>query len=290
VGLQRHHHAGYQEAIRRIHDGELGDITSMRAYWNGGGVWDPRATREQVKSEMEYQLRNWYYYVWLCGDHITEQHIHNLDIMNWVKQGVNSGNDPIHPLLKSVQAGFPILAEGMGGRQVRIDKKYGEIFDHHFVEFTYADGSKGYSQCRHIRGCKNSVNEYATGTKGRAFVSRQRFFSHKGELGWSFGGGAKNAYQVEHDRLFAAIRENQPHVEAEYGAMSTMTSILGRLATYTGQGLKMADVLKSEKVLMPDDIAYEKGVWKGTPPSLPDKDGVYPVAVPGNSEWIKKLI
>merc|ERR1712096_582199 len=113
--------------------GAIGDIVAMRVYWNSGGVWEPRRTREQVKTEMEYQMRNWYYYNWLCGDHICEQHIHNLDVGNWLKDD------------------FPVKANGMGGRQVRTDKRYGEIFDHHAVEFEYADGARMFSQCRHIR-------------------------------------------------------------------------------------------------------------------------------------------
>ena len=117
VGLQRHHHAGYKETIQRLQDGAIGDLVSMRAYWNSGGVWDPRMKRGDEKSELEYQLRNWYYYNWVCGDHITEQHIHNLDVINWLKDG------------------FPVLARGMGGRQVHADKKYGEIYDHHAVEY-----------------------------------------------------------------------------------------------------------------------------------------------------------
>ena len=273
VGLQRHHHAGYDEAIKRIHDGELGEITSMRSYWNGVGVWDPRRARAQVKTEMEYQMWNWYYYVWLCGDHICEQHIHNLDVINWVK-GFN----------------YPIAASGMGGRQMRTDKKYGEIFDHHFVEFEYADGSRNYSQCRHIRGCQNSVSEFVTGTKGRANVSGQAFVDLKGKLKWRFGQRAKNPYQVEHDRLFDAIRNNKPHMEAENGAKSTMTAILGRLCTYTGKRITWEKALNSKVVLMPDDIGYEDGIWTGTPPSKPYENGAYPVAVPGNKEWFQRLV
>ncbi|MBL4883043.1 MAG: Gfo/Idh/MocA family oxidoreductase, partial [Planctomycetaceae bacterium] len=119
VGLQRHHQFTYRDIVKRIQDGEIGDVVAMRVYWNGGGVWDPRKSREEVSSEMEYQLRNWYYYNWLCGDHINEQHIHNLDVGNWIK------------------GAFPVRAEGMGGREVRKDPKYGEIFDHHAVEYTY---------------------------------------------------------------------------------------------------------------------------------------------------------
>ncbi|MSU41330.1 MAG: Gfo/Idh/MocA family oxidoreductase [Pedosphaera sp.] len=274
VGLQRHHQAGYIETINRLQDGELGDITSMRSYWNGGGVWDPRRTRDQVKSELEYQLQNWYYYVWLSGDHICEQHIHNLDVINWVK-GFK----------------YPVAAQGMGGRQVRVDKKYGEIFDHHFVEFEYADGSRNYSQCRHIPGCFSSVSEYVTGTKGHANVGGHTLVDFKGKLLWRHDGKAnKDPYQVEHDRLFDAVRNNKPHNEAVNGAMSTMTSILGRLATYTGRRLTWDQAFNSKIVMMPDDIDYVNGTWTGTPPSKPNANGEYPIAVPGSEEWMKRLV
>ncbi|HEX3989347.1 MAG TPA: Gfo/Idh/MocA family oxidoreductase, partial [Verrucomicrobiae bacterium] len=153
VGLQRHHQAGYIETVKRLHDGAIGDIVAMRAYWNGNSPW----VRERKKleeaagrplSEMEYQMRNWYYFVWLCGDHINEQHIHNLDVINWVKQG------------------HPIRAWGIGGREVRKGIDNGEIFDHHCVEFEYADGSRLSSQCRHQPGCWDNVSEHVQGTKG----------------------------------------------------------------------------------------------------------------------------
>src|SRR5687767_8014471 len=122
VGLQRHHQPGYIETIKRLHDGAIGDIVAMRAYWNDAGVWV--RPRQPNQTEMQYQMRNWYYFNWLSGDHINEQHIHNIDVINWVKKG------------------YPVKAQGQGGRQVRVGKDYGEIFDHHFVEFEYADGSR----------------------------------------------------------------------------------------------------------------------------------------------------
>src|SRR4029079_1470665 len=133
VGLQRHHDARYVETVARLQAGAIGDINLMRCYWNSAGVWVYK--RKPEMTEMEYQMRNWYYFNWLCGDHIVEQHIHNLDVINWLMDG------------------YPVSANGMGGRQVRTGKDHGEIFDHHFVEYTYANGMKLYSQCRHIPGC-----------------------------------------------------------------------------------------------------------------------------------------
>ena len=119
VGLQRHYQNSYRELFKRKE--LIGDITSMQAWWNNDGVWV--RPRKAGQTEMEYQMRNWYYFNWLCGDHITEQHVHNLDAINWFK------------------GGYPVRAQGMGGRQVRKSKEHGEIFDHHYVEYTYADGS-----------------------------------------------------------------------------------------------------------------------------------------------------
>ncbi|MCA8997964.1 MAG: Gfo/Idh/MocA family oxidoreductase, partial [Planctomycetaceae bacterium] len=201
VGLQRRHQECYLDYIKKIHDGAVGDVRALRVYWNGGGVWEPRAGRADVKSEMEYQMRNWYYYNWLCGDHICEQHIHNLDVGNWIMSGIIP-EDP-----ENIWAQLPVKANGMGGREVRKDPRYGEIFDHHAVEYTFADGTVMMSQCRHIRNCWNSVTEHAHCNNGIVHldnnprnVSIERFDGSKER----FKGENANPYQVEHDDLFAA--------------------------------------------------------------------------------------
>lgn len=258
VGLQRHHQAGYVDTIKRIHDGEFGDVIALRVYWNSAGVWEPRRTREQCKTEMEYQMRNWYYYNWLCGDHICEQHIHNLDVGNWVMKG------------------YPVKCNGMGGREVRKDPKYGEIFDHHACEFTYEDGTVMMSQCRHIKNCWNPVTERVHTTKGIIDPSSgpERLFD--GSKGVRFRGDKSNPYQVEHDALFAAIRKGEEFNEAENGAMSTMTSILGRMCTYSGKEITMKDALEKGLSIMPKEFGFD-----ADPPTLPGTDGHYPIPVPG---------
>ena len=263
VGLQRHHSKGYIETIKRIHDGAIGDITSARCYWNGATPWlKKRADLEKAAgrklTEMEYQMRNWYYFSWICGDHIVEQHIHNIDVINWVKKG------------------FPVKASGMGGCEVRKGEDYGEIFDHHAVEFEYADGSRCSSFCRHIVGCWNSVSEHVVGTKGKSSVDRH-VISPTGGDAWRYDQrGEKDAYQVEHDVLFEAIRNNKEHNEAELGAMSTATAILGREATYSGVEVEMAAFLKRSRSIFPPNLA-----WDADMPVKPGKDGIYPRAVPG---------
>ena len=267
VGLQRHHHQGYIETVDRLQNGAIGDIVSMRCYWNGGGVWT--RTRDSLAgilgrspTEMEYQVNNWYYFVWTCGDHIVEQHIHNIDVINWIK------------------GAYPVSAQGMGGREVRTGNEHGQIFDHHFVEFEYADGSRMYSQCRHIRGCWSNVSEHVTGTKGHADVSSKRIWGENAwQIGpWSFSGNAKNPYQQEHDDLFHAIRNDLPFNEVEYGAKSTMTAIYGRMCTYSGKKITWDEAFNSDLDHSPDSYS-----WNAQPPVLPNDDGSYPVPVPGET-------
>lgn len=254
VGLQRHHEAKYIETIKRLKDGAIGEIQTARAYWNGGGVWT--RDRKPGMSEMEYQVWNWYYFNWLSGDHICEQHIHNLDVINWVKDA------------------YPVKAQGQGGRQVRVGKQWGEIFDHHFVEFEYADGTRMFSQCRHIEGCWSSVSEHVQGTKGFADISGGHIKS-TGE-DWRFKGRSGDPYQVEHDDLQASIRAGKPINEAEFGALSSMTSILGRMCTYSGQMIDWNTALNSNVNLQPKEYNF-----KTDPPVMPNDQGWYAVAVPG---------
>ena len=255
VGLQRHHDPGYIETVKKLQDGAIGDITAQRVYWNDAGVWvNPR---KPDQTEMEYQMRNWYYFVWLCGDHIAEQHIHNLDVANWVKNA------------------HPVKARGMGGRQVLTDKRYGQIFDHHMVEFTYPDGSICFSQCRHQPGCWSEVNEHAIGTKGTSAVG-SKLIRPTGGQEWRYRGKSVDPYQQEHDDLFEAIRKNTPYNEGFYGAHSTMTSILGRMATYSGKEITWDEGLKSELSYFPDELS-----WNAKMKALPDADGNYEIPMPG---------
>ncbi|GGZ16425.1 oxidoreductase [Echinicola pacifica] len=264
VGLQRRYQDNYIDTIQRIHDGAIGEIVGGHVYWNGGGVWTKPRTPDQT--EMEYQMRNWYYFNWLCGDHITEQHVHNLDIANWVK------------------GGYPVKAEGTGGRMVRTGLDTGEIFDHHTVRLTYADGTVIDSECRHFPGAFNKVDESFIGTKGRAYMNASNvgkltslngssLYEHNGE-------GDINPYQQEHNMLFDAIVKGEyKYEDATRSAMSTMTAILGRDATYSGKEISWDDAFHSEVDLMPETLA-----WDAMPKLLPNADGLYPHAVPGKTK------
>ncbi len=256
VGLQRHYQNSYIELHKR--KDLIGDITSAQAWWNNDGVWvNPR---KPGQTEMEYQMRNWYYFVWLCGDHITEQHVHNLDVINWFK------------------GGHPVKAQGMGGREVRKGKDHGEIFDHHYVEFEYADGSILNSQCRHIPKTMSRVDELLIGTKGKIQAGAANIVDRTGKVLYQYDKkGENNPYQTEHDELFAAISKGQyKFSDTENGAHSTMTSILGRLATYSGQVIDWDKAINSGLNLQPKIYA-----WDAPPPLLPNADGNYAGAVPG---------
>jgi predicted dehydrogenase len=261
VGFQRHHQNGYIETIKRIHDGALGDIQMLRCYWNGGSR--DGVERLDGEKEMHYQIRNWYYFTWLSGDHIVEQHCHNIDVCNWIK------------------GTHPVRAQGMGGRQVRNAKRHGQIFDHHCVEFEYEDGSRMLSQCRQIPGCWPTVSEHVLGSLGAAdLVAGRNVFAIKGPNSWRFKekAGRRDAYQQEHDDLFDAIRNDKPYNEAESGAISTMTAILGRMCTYSGQQIEWDEAINSKLELVPSTCS-----WDTTPPVLPDAEGWYPVAKPGKT-------
>jgi predicted dehydrogenase len=263
VGLQRHYQNSYRALMKRLEDGMIGDITSASCWWNNDGVWVK--PRKPGMSEMEYQMRNWYYFNWLCGDHITEQHIHNIDVINWAKKG------------------HPIKARGTGGREVRKGKDFGEIFDHHIVEFEYADGTILNSQCRHIEGTWAKVDEMVIGTKGKIHFDEAKILDYKGNLLYGFDkkNQENNPYQTEHDELWDVVaRGEYQFADAENGAYSTMTSILGRMATYSGQIITWDEAINSGINLAPKDFT-----WDAEMPLNPDENGLYPVAVPGVTKY-----
>ena len=266
VGLQRRYQTNYREAMKRIKDGAIGDITGGQVYWNSGGVWVKKRLPSQT--EMEYQMRNWYYFNWLCGDHIVEQHVHNIDVANWIKNA------------------YPVSIEGTGSRAWRTGKDYGEIYDNHSVELTYADGAVINSQCRHFEGASNRVDESFQGTKGRTYLSANNkaiLYDLKGKELFSHPTkGNANPYQTEHDELFAAISKGEyKFSDAERGAKSCLTAIMGRYATYSGQTIKWDDALNANNSLFPDQLA-----WDAKPKLLPDENGLYPIPTPGKTKVI----
>jgi len=258
VGLQRRHQPAYQNWIQRIQDGAIGDIVTIRALWNGTSR--PGKPRAEGESELEYQIRNWYYFTWLSGDHNVEQHVHNLDVANWIMKDTH-----------------PVVARGMGGREVRNKPENGQIFDHHFVEYEYADGTLLYSQARQIPNCWRSISESVAGTLGKATFDAKEFTltgPNADKLRLRQG---EDGHQLEHFPFFKAIRENLDHNEAERGARATMTGILGRMATYSGQEVRWDDAMASNQKLVPDGLVD----FTSPAPVQPDAEGRYPVAIPG---------
>jgi len=263
VGLQRRYQKNYIEIEKQIREGAVGKITSGQVYWNSSGVWvNPR---KPGQTELDYQMRNWYYFNWLCGDHILEQHIHNIDVANWFI------------------GEYPISAQGMGGRLVRTGPEHGEIFDHHFVEFKYPSGAIISSQCRHQPGTWSKVGEDFQGTKGIVDTNdagAAKIVGYDNEDIFSYRGrNDPNPYQQEHDELFKSIRNKGVISDTENGAYSTMTAIMGRMATYPGQVINWDEALKSDLQIMPAEVT-----WDTTPPTLPGEDGNYPIPIPGKTK------
>ncbi|MEX0994855.1 MAG: Gfo/Idh/MocA family oxidoreductase [Balneolaceae bacterium] len=270
VGLQRHYQNNYREVVKRVKNYAIGDIVSGQVYWNSGGVWVRE--RQPNQTEMEYQMRNWYYFNWLCGDHILEQHIHNIDVANWFI------------------GEFPESAQGMGGREVRTGKDHGQIYDHHFVEFTYPSGAVIASQCRHQPNTMSRVDEVFQGTRGTVYTNSsntgvlktyggRNIYDHNGE-------GDPNPYQQEHDELFASIRSGRVINDTEQGAKSTMSAIIGRMATYSGKVIQWGEAMKSDHRLVPDSSQLG---WNVNPPVMPDTEGNYPIPVPGETDVLSPV-
>ncbi|RMG61201.1 MAG: gfo/Idh/MocA family oxidoreductase [Bacteroidetes bacterium] len=260
VGLQRRYSVMYaQETLPRIREGIIGDIVAAYAYWNIGFIRPPE--RKPGQSEMDYQMRAWYQFPWLSGDHIEDTHIHNLDIVNWVLDA------------------YPAKARGMGGRSAPYEGHYGLLYDHHFVEYEYPNGVLLSSQCRQTNGCWFRLGESFVGTKGRLNVDLKRLMvtDHQGnKLAGYRDREDRDPQQLEHDILFDAIRKGQPNNAAEFGAYSTLTAIMGRMASYSGQEITWDQALNSDLDLSPTRYA-----WDADPPVLPGPDGRYPLPIPG---------
>ena len=254
AGTQRRHRVQYLEILKRIQNGDIGQIVSGQCYWNQGGLWVKN--RHPDWSDMEWQCRNWLYFTWLSGDHIVEQHVHNLDVMNWA-----IGSHPVKCL-------------GIGGRQVRTDPKYGNIFDHFTIEYEYPNGVRIMSMCRQMDGCKDIISERMVGTNGSAYADDGGKYVIEGPNAYKYDGQNPDPYVQEHADLIASIRQGKPLNEGRRVAESTLTAIMGRMSAYTGRELSWDWVMNASKLdLTP--AKYEFG-------DLP----VEPVAIPGKTQLI----
>ncbi len=255
-GLCLRYDKGFRETVRRLHEGEAGEITTLLANDYRSGRWTK--PKQSSWTEMYYQMRNWYNFTWLSGDFNVEQHVHFLDVCAWI-----------------MKEQYPVKAVGMGGRQVLTGTEYGNIYDHFSVVYEYADGTRLISNCRQQPGCANDMSAHVLGTKGKAvFQERKnglRIESSRGS--WHFTGPQNDIYQSEHDEFFASIRNGSPMNNGEYMARSTLLAIMGRMAAYTGQQITWDMALNSREKLIPD--RYE---WDGTPPEPR-------IAIPGQTSF-----
>jgi predicted dehydrogenase len=254
AGTQRRHETSYLQAMERIHRGDLGRIVSARCSWNQGGLW--MHPRQPSWSDTEWQLRNWLYFTWLSGDHIVEQHVHNLDVIAWALRAT------------------PLRCWAMGGRQVRTDPAYGHVFDHFCVEYEFPEGVIVTSTCRQIDGCTPKVDETIEGadasmhmTPGRAELTARDGASARA---WSFEGPDNDPYTQEHKDLFDAVRSGEHVNEAEAVAHSTLIAVMGRMAAYSGKSITWEQALNSPLDLSPGSYGFG-------PLPVPD------VAVPGRT-------
>jgi predicted dehydrogenase len=252
AGTQRRHQAAYIEAMKRVHDGAIGDVVALRAYWNQGGLWTK--PRQPEWTDMEWQLRNWLYFTWLSGDHIVEQHVHNLDVANWVM------GDKI-----------PVRVVGVGGRQARTGPEYGHIYDHFGLDYEYDNGVHLMSMCRQQPGTPGLVAEFAAGSKGRCDTQDGVRYEISGPNAWKWSAQPTEPYVQEHTDLIASIRGGTPLNELRRVAESTLTAIAGREAAYTGKVVVLEQFLASPFSLMPPKLEF------GPIP-------VPPVAIPGQGQ------
>jgi len=253
-GLALRYSYGHRETIKRIHDGALGTIRTLQANDFRGPIWVK--PRQPDWTDMEYHMRNWYYFTWLSGDFNVEQHVHMLDLCSWI-----------------LKDEYPVSAMGLGGRQVRTGPEYGNIYDHHSVIYEYANGAKLHAYCRQWTGGVNDISVHVAGGKGTAAIS-QRGLEITTESKWRYDGAKNNQSQTEHDELFASIRSGKPINNGDYMTKSTLMAILGRMATYTGQKITWEQAMNSQEDLSPD--RYE---WDGKPPKSE-------VAIPGVTRFV----
>lgn len=253
-GLCWRYHLGVLATVDKILSGAIGDIVSMQENYLTGTLW--HRGKKDTWSDMEYQIRNWLYFTWLSGDHTVEQHIHSLDKALWLM-----GDKP------------PVKAYGLGGRQVRKEDKWGNVYDHHATVYEWENGVKCHSYTRQQSGCFTDVNDYIYGTKGKAEILSYKVEPNAGPA-WNYDGKSPSMYDYEHVKLFDGIRSGKPINNGEYMSYSTMMAIMGREACYSGETIYYDRMLNSDIKLGPDKLEWGKVEAK-------------PVAMPGQTKSIQ---
>ncbi len=268
-GLMSRHSQALEAAVERIHDGAIGEVITAYAYRMHGPVsLNPRAP---AMKELGHQIANYSCFTWLNGSFIVDWLIHNIDVCCWIMRG------------------WPVSVQGMGGRQVR--READQLFDHYMAEYTFADGARMIAQGRHIAGCYDFFGDTIHGTKGSAILGegqpKPRIFkglnTKSANLAWSYEGPVKDQYQREHDLLFEAIRRDKAYNETERCAKSCLAAIMGRMACESGKQIACEDAIESKAELAPGLETY---TWESNPPAMPDANGSYPVAMPGQTPGV----
>jgi len=257
-GLQSRFHTGYQEAIKRIHDGAIGEVVAIEEnYLRPPYVLVKRAPG---LNEVQYQCSNQYHFNWLSGDDVPQSLIHNVDRSLW-----------------AMREQVPVKCHGLAGRSAMFDEIYGNVFDHHSVIYEFAGGAKLYAFCRTTTGCYNEVSSLILGTKGRCNLLACRI---EGETKWQHQGPEGNPYQEEHRALFQAIRAGKPINSRDYMANATLATVMGQLSCYTGKEVTWDQAAKSDFFYppRPEGCSFDM-----EPPVKPGPNGQYPVYVPGQT-------
>jgi predicted dehydrogenase len=258
-GLCWRYDLGVRECVKRILDGQIGEIIAIQEHYLRG----PYGLRERKPewNEMQYQLQNWYHFNWLSGDDFAQSLIHNISVTSWVVGDI-----------------APLQAWGMGGRQICVEPKYGDAFDHQSVVYEYANGIRIFGYCRDIPGCYNETSDIILGTKGRAFMPGRPQI--EGEKPWRYEGSKANMYDVEHKELFESIRAGKPLNNGKYMCICTLLGIMAQLAAYTGQQITWDQLMKSQL-----SYALPRYGWDVEPPVKPGANGQYPTAMPGLTQF-----
>jgi len=255
-GLQSRFQRGWQETVKRIHDGIMGDVVAMQSMFLRGPY--EVVKRDPKLTEIQYQFRNWYHFRWLSGDDVPQSLVHNVDRMSWI-----------------MKEEMPTWAFGLAGRSASFGEVYGDMFDHHTAVYEYKSGARLYALCRTQDGCYGNSGDIIMGTKGTCHLARCRI---EGETNWQFPGPDNNPYEAEQKALIDSVREGKPLNSGAYMVGSTMIGVLGQIACYTGRETTWEEAYKSDLQYgpPPDESSFDT-----KPPSVPDKTGNYPLPMPG---------
>jgi predicted dehydrogenase len=259
-GLHSRHHPGYAETVEKIHDGAIGDVITIEEKF----LRPPYNVipRNPALSELQWQLSTQYHFNWLSGDDVVQSLVHNLDRATWVLNGQT-----------------PVRCYGMGGRSSMVDQIYGNVFDHHAVVYEYASGVKIFAFCRTTTGCYDEYSSIVHGSKGKASIMGCRIW---GETNWRSQANG-DPYQIEHNKLFAAIRSGTPINNGDYMVKSTMIAVMGQISCYTGKAITWEEINNSDFFYPPKPEDCRDDM---EPPVKPGPDGTYPVYIPGKTKLI----